>query len=213
MTGAYNCIQFLWGLHAFCTCKIQFWKRNFVELASCRGWANVGFHNPQKSPEVVTPNINQIASEGIVLSRAYAYRFCSPSRSSLNSGRLPVHVNTANARPDVTNPNDPVSGFAGIPRNMTGLGTVMLNGGYSTHQVLFEILVFSINFDHVAKLCFQYVHIYIYITRHLLSQLQRSENGMLVWLHLIILHLGEVTHLVLDTFIMTMIIGYDLSNS
>ena len=30
------------------------------------------------------------------------------------------------------NPADPVSGFAAIPRNVTGLGTVMKGGGYKT---------------------------------------------------------------------------------
>jgi arylsulfatase I/J len=33
------------------------------------------------------------------------------------------------------NPEDPVGGFAGIPRNMTGLGEVMRQGGYRTHFV------------------------------------------------------------------------------
>jgi hypothetical protein len=32
------------------------------------------------------------------------------------------------------NPEDPVSGFSGIPRNMTGMATVMKRAGYSTHQ-------------------------------------------------------------------------------
>ena len=57
-------------------------------------------HAPAGSErEVLTPNIDAIVSEGIELTRAYAYRFCSPSRSSLNSGRLPVHVNMENALP------------------------------------------------------------------------------------------------------------------
>ena len=100
------------------------------------GWSNVGMHAPAGSErEVLTPNIDKIVSEGIELTRAYAYRFCSPSRSSLNSGRLPVHVNMENAMPNVWNPEDPQGGFAGIPRNMTGLGTVMKAGGYATAQV------------------------------------------------------------------------------
>merc|ERR1712072_1330056 len=32
------------------------------------------------------------------------------------------------------NPADPVSGFAGIPRNMTGMAEHMKRGGYATHQ-------------------------------------------------------------------------------
>ena len=47
----------------------------------------------------------------------YSYMFCSPTRSSLQSGRLPVHVNVLNLQPTTWNPQDPVSGFAAIPRN------------------------------------------------------------------------------------------------
>lgn len=65
----------------------------------------------------------------------HSYKFCSPTRSSLQSGRLPVHVNTENAPPDVWNPDDPVSGFAAIPRNMTGIAAKLKSAGYQTHQV------------------------------------------------------------------------------
>jgi hypothetical protein len=34
---------------------------------------------------------------------------------------------------DSVNPKDPISGFQGIPRNMTGLATKMKQAGYSTH--------------------------------------------------------------------------------
>ena len=33
------------------------------------------------------------------------------------------------------NSNDPVSGYAGIPRNMTGIATKMKEAGYATHMV------------------------------------------------------------------------------
>ena len=101
------------------------------------GWANAGWHRyPLGSdPEVVTPNLNALVQEGIELNRTYAYKFCSPTRSSLQSGRLPTHVNDQNLRPDISNPKDPVSGFAAIPRNMTGMAAKMKMAGYSTHQV------------------------------------------------------------------------------
>ena len=61
---------------------------------------------------------------------------CSPSRSSLMSARLPIHVNDLNIEPDCYNPKDPVSGFSGIPRNMTGIATKLnLEAGYVTHQL------------------------------------------------------------------------------
>ena len=63
-------------------------------LTDDHGWANFGFHNAQ----ALTPNIDRLATvEGAELTRHYAYRFCSPSRASLMSGRLPFHVNQNNS--------------------------------------------------------------------------------------------------------------------
>ena len=83
---------------------------------------------------MVTPNIDALAAEGIILDRFYAYRFCSPSRSSFLSGRNPIHVNTGNDPLTLWNPQDPVSGFAGIPRNMTTIATKLGEVGYNTIQ-------------------------------------------------------------------------------
>ena len=40
-----------------------------------------------------------------------------------------------NLDPTFYNPDDPVSGFAAIPRNMTGIAEKMKGAGYATHQV------------------------------------------------------------------------------
>merc|ERR1719337_791507 len=55
-----------------------------------------------------------------------------PGRSALQSGRNPYHVNPLNAAPDISNPQDPVSGFAAIPRNMTGIASKLAAAGYKT---------------------------------------------------------------------------------
>lgn len=60
---------------------------------------------------------------------ADSYKFCAPTRSALQSGRLPVHVNVVNAEPECVNPKDPVSGFAGIPVNMSTLPAKMAGLG------------------------------------------------------------------------------------
>ena len=99
------------------------------------GWANVGYHRNPPTSEVVTPNIDSLVKDGLELDQHYAYQFCSPSRSSFLSGRLPIHVNDLNKALDFYNPDDPVSGFAGIPRNMTGIATKLKAAGYATHQV------------------------------------------------------------------------------
>ena len=78
------------------------------------GWNNVGFHakSQPNSNEVSTPHIDSLAATGIILDRFYAYRFCSPSRSSFLTGRNCIHVNTGNDPLTLWNPSDPVSGFA-----------------------------------------------------------------------------------------------------
>eukprot|EP01083_Nonionella_stella_P022659 62666_1 len=65
--------------------------------------------------------------EGLHLLRHYVHFTCTPTRSSFQSGRLPVHVQTT-----LTNPDQP---NAGIPRNMTSIAAKMQSGGYQTHIV------------------------------------------------------------------------------
>eukprot|EP00913_Durusdinium_trenchii_P009833 g9232.t1 len=112
-------------------------------LADDYGWANFGKHrlssataeDRQAQAEVQTPNMDSLVDNGILLERHYAYKICSPSRCSLQTGRLAVHVNTVNTGVTYWNPGDNVSGFAGIPRNMTGVAKKMKAGGYKTHMV------------------------------------------------------------------------------
>ena len=85
------------------------------------------------SNEWVTPTLDQLAKDGITLDRFYVHKYCSPSRSSLQTGRLPVHVNVINSDLFQRNTADPEGGAQGCPRNMTGLGEVMKRGGYATH--------------------------------------------------------------------------------
>ena len=99
------------------------------------GWANVGYHRNPPTKEVVTPNIDSLLEEGLELDQHYAYKFCSPSRSSLLSGRLPIHVNDQNVPIFKYNPNDQVSGYGGIPPNMTDISTKLSGAGYTAHHV------------------------------------------------------------------------------
>ena len=99
------------------------------------GWANVGYHRDPPTKEIDTPNIDSLVKGGLELDQFYAYQFCSPSRSSLMTGRFPIHVNDQNFNIANYNPKDPVSGYAGIPRNMTGIATKLKEAGYATHMV------------------------------------------------------------------------------
>ena len=94
------------------------------------GWANAGWHRNYTAPggvyvpptpEVATPHMDSLVRSGIELDRAYAYKYCSPSRSASQSGRDPYHVNVLSADMAPVNRSDPESGMAGIPRSMTTL--------------------------------------------------------------------------------------------
>ena len=63
-----------------------------------------------------------------------ADKYCSPTRTAIQSGRNPYHVNPLNAAPEIYNPADPVSGMAAMPRNMTGMAMKMAAAGYKTHM-------------------------------------------------------------------------------
>ena len=102
-------------------------------IADDYGWGNIGYHRATPTREVATPTLDALVADGVELTRHYAYKFCSPSRSAFQSGRLPVHVNFANAEPTVSNPADPIGGYAGIPVNMTGVAQLMRKGGYRTY--------------------------------------------------------------------------------
>ena len=106
----------------------------FLVLVDDWGWNDVSYHRSEPDAEIDTPNIAQLAAAGIKLDRHYTYNYCSPSRSSLQSGRLPNHVSVENTEPTAYNPKDPVSGFAGIPRNMTGIAEKLKSAGYRTHM-------------------------------------------------------------------------------
>ena len=100
-----------------------------ILLADNLGWANVGYHRPPgvDPHEYATPNIDALASSGIELDRHYTYKFCSPSRSSLLSGRLPFHVNIYN--------DDPAMEGQGVPTNMTLISDKLSTVGYATHFI------------------------------------------------------------------------------
>mmetsp|Transcript_102143 Transcript_102143/g.264492 ORF Transcript_102143/g.264492 Transcript_102143/m.264492 type:complete len:552 (-) Transcript_102143:228-1883(-) len=98
------------------------------------GWADAGWHRPPNYTEVLTPNMEALIHEGIELDRHYAFKYCSPTRSAIQSGRNPVHVNVLNILDSTYNPKDPVSGFAEMPRNMTGIAEHLLRAGYETHM-------------------------------------------------------------------------------
>jgi len=75
-----------------------------------------------------------LAASGRLLDRHYVFRFCSPSRSALHTGRNPIHINVLNSPLASVNLADPIAGFAGLPRNVTALPAMLKAAGYATVQ-------------------------------------------------------------------------------
>mmetsp|Transcript_61207 Transcript_61207/g.108908 ORF Transcript_61207/g.108908 Transcript_61207/m.108908 type:complete len:546 (+) Transcript_61207:157-1794(+) len=98
------------------------------------GWADAGWHRPVNYTDVQTPHMDALVREGVELDRHYAFKYCSPTRSAIQSGRNPIYVNVLNIPYQIHNPKDLVSGFPEIPRNMTGLAEHLVQAGYETHM-------------------------------------------------------------------------------
>ena len=97
------------------------------------GWNGLGFntfadsHTRANNTEVLTPTINQLARTGVILDNFYAYKFCSPSRASLLTGRLPGH--------GIQLKNLGMTSKTGCNVNLTMIPKKLKRAGYRTHQV------------------------------------------------------------------------------
>lgn len=94
-------------------------------LADDTGWNNLGWHARTNAAraEVSTPALDALVAEGVELDRAIAFKYCSPSRCALQSGRNPIHVNVH---------NDVFGDDTGIPVQMTCLASKLKLAGYRT---------------------------------------------------------------------------------
>eukprot|EP00750_Incisomonas_marina_P008916 INCI15739.1.p1 GENE.INCI15739.1~~INCI15739.1.p1 ORF type:complete len:339 (+),score=51.19 INCI15739.1:177-1193(+) len=102
-------------------------------LADDLGMNNVGFRqklaSPELEPEVRTPTIDALAANGLLLDRMYSFKYCSPTRSSFLSGRLPLHVTQNNNNNLVTNPGGADLRMQLLPQRLKEVG------GYNTSLV------------------------------------------------------------------------------
>lgn len=101
----------------------------FVIMADDLGWGNVGFHN-DGNPQIETPNMDSLVASGLELSRHYVSSLGTPSRSSFQSGRLPVHVTMSDT-------DGLIDASHGIPEGMTGIASKLASSpsAYSTHLI------------------------------------------------------------------------------
>ncbi|CAH3145273.1 unnamed protein product [Porites evermanni] len=88
------------------------------------GWSDVGFHNPQ----INTPNLDHLASEGVILDNYYVQPICTPTRAALLTGLYPIHTGMQKG---VLHQKQPY----GLPLRFTTLSQKLKEAGYSTHII------------------------------------------------------------------------------
>jgi arylsulfatase A-like enzyme len=91
-----------------------------IVLADDLGWRDVGYNGS----EIRTPNIDALANGGVVLDRFYAQPTCSPTRSSLMTGRSAL-------RNGVLLPIDK-NNLQGLPTDIKILPQYFKDAGYQT---------------------------------------------------------------------------------
>ena len=64
-------------------------------LVDDNGWAGVGYNNPH----LQTPKLDALCASGLKLTSQYVYKYCSPTRTAIQSGRNPYHVVRAASAP------------------------------------------------------------------------------------------------------------------
>ncbi|KAK0097327.1 hypothetical protein PV326_002412 [Microctonus aethiopoides] len=96
-----------------------------VMIADDMGWNDVSFHG---SNQILTPNIDALAYNGVILKNHYVLPVCTPSRTAFFTGRYPIR--------------DGMYGYplrAGenrsIPLNVTLMPEHLHRLGYATHMV------------------------------------------------------------------------------
>eukprot|EP01060_Flectonema_neradi_P036748 TRINITY_DN716_c0_g1_i1.p1 TRINITY_DN716_c0_g1~~TRINITY_DN716_c0_g1_i1.p1 ORF type:complete len:628 (+),score=143.83 TRINITY_DN716_c0_g1_i1:42-1925(+) len=111
-------------------------------VADDYGWNDIGYHqnkvsgaNPhgwqttnEAAGVMMTPTLDQLASEGVKLESYYVQPLCSPTRSTFMTGRYPVHTGIG---PDVIGVGRPY----GVPGREVMVPELLRDAGYDTHGV------------------------------------------------------------------------------
>ncbi|XP_077982545.1 arylsulfatase B-like [Glandiceps talaboti] len=93
-------------------------------LADDLGWADVGYHNQH----VITPNIDQLANDGVKLTNAYVQPKCSPTRSAFLTGYYSHRIGMQYKTVQLYQPK-------GLPLNVTTIAEELRPLGYMNYMI------------------------------------------------------------------------------
>jgi len=88
------------------------------------GYNDVGFHNP----DIKTPTIDKLATEGVILEGHYTQDACSPSRVALMTGKYPIRMGHQSLVIRTLEPKC-------LPVEEKILPEMMKEAGYTTHMI------------------------------------------------------------------------------
>ncbi|KAI8424447.1 hypothetical protein MSG28_002935 [Choristoneura fumiferana] len=90
-----------------------------------QGWNDVSFHG---SDQILTPNIDNLAYQGVILQQYYSEAICTPARTALLTGKYPMRLGMHGL--PLYNSED-----RGIPLTERLLPSYMKDLGYATHLI------------------------------------------------------------------------------
>ena len=111
----------------------------FLIVGDDQGHSAIGYHNST----VLTPRLNELAREGVTLENYYVQPVCSPTRSSLMTGR---YTNRLGTQATVIRSDVPF----GVPLDNTFLSQNMQDAGY--HTALFGSVSYASSSEHCLRL-------------------------------------------------------------
>jgi arylsulfatase B/arylsulfatase I/J len=88
------------------------------------GFNDVGYHGS----EIKTPVLDKLANEGVILEKYYVQPICTPTRSTMLTGRYQIHTGLQHG---VLRPAQPNS----LPLDETTIADKLSESGYKTHLV------------------------------------------------------------------------------
>jgi uncharacterized sulfatase len=122
----------LWIFISF-TCSAQNRPNIVLIMADDLGGRDLSVYGNQFNE---SPNINKLASQGMLFSNAYAAPVCSPTRASIQSGQYPARVGVFDFIPGHWRPYEevtvPHNKKQHLPNEIFTIGEAMQSAGYKT---------------------------------------------------------------------------------
>ena len=107
------------------TVRLACSKPNFlVIIVDDVGYNDVSWNNR----DMVTPHLDQLALDGVILDTFYSQPRCSPSRAALMTGKYPYKMGIQRGNISPFRPS-------GLSTQFTTLPQLLKDQGYSTHLV------------------------------------------------------------------------------